>query len=257
MKINFVFLLLQIFLETYLIPNLSLNFINPKLFLIGKYILNAFLVTKELKTNKHKIFYVFLLLTLDGIVGKVLVNCYYADMPQIDLPLILLTYYTAGFALSFLKNSDFEKFNSSEMNSAITKFICSFVFSNVFTNFLMNNHSNTVKNFQFSFEYAFFYLEIFLVDFLIVFGVGSCCHVIKYFNEDVEGIKKILNKNLLKGINYIVFFILINSSLTQIFYDSLFNQISKPYDMFLYKTLAYDNKIRMKICFGIFFNILI
>jgi hypothetical protein len=256
--INLLLLLLQIFLETYLISKSSFSFyfINPKFFLLMKYILNAFLITKELRKNSQRNFYIFIFMTLDALIGKYLINIYYPDRPQFDIPLILFTYYLAGFSLSFIKSSDFEEFENSEINSAITKFICSFVFSNVFYNYLMNYHLNTAKNFLITFEFIYYYLELFLADFLIIFGVGCYSNLINFFYEDNKGIKKILIKFLFKMINMFLFFAIFNSAFAEFFYEILFSYISKPNNILIYNCFAYDNEIRMKIIFGIFYNIL-
>lgn len=258
--LNLILLLLQIFLETFLIPNNNnlKEILNPKFFLMGKYILNSFLISKELKNKKNKNISIFLLTTFEAFTTKFLINYYYPDKPQIDLALILFFYYSAAIALSSLDLKAFEEFEKNEILPAILKFICSFIFSNVFTNYLLIYHDNTIKSFNFSFEFFYYYFELFMNDFLIVFGIGSVCNLINYYyGEDENGLRKILKKFLVKFFSMILFFVIFNSGLSEFFYDLLFRNISKPYNILIYNTFSYDGKIRMKLSFAFLFNILI
>ena len=250
--INLALLLIQIFLETKIIPEISNEYLNPKTFVFMGTTIGAFFITMELiEFNK---FLTFCVLTLDGILGAYLVNQYYPDKPQFNIPLVLLMYYTAFIPLYFIKKEHFDQMFESEKISAIFKFISSLSFSNMFVNYFNAYHKETAANFEFSQKFLTNYSEKFCVDFIIIFGSATICDLIKLVyskEENVSRIRIIIERIVFKIIICAIFFLILNSNLAEICYNLLFNNLSKPYNILVYNCFGYDPLIRMKVYYSI------
>ena len=254
--INLALLILQILLETKIFPDLSSDYVNPKLFMVSGMTLGAFLISLEL--SKRSKFTIFGVLTMDAFLGSYLCSLYYPNKPQFDVPLILFIYYTGAISLYYIKSKDFDEMLSSDIILPIFKFLCCLCFSNMYVDYFELYHAETVANFEFNFKFFTSYSEKFIVDYVIIFGAASVCDLINFYYSKEEtnfSLRNIIKRIIFKIINCAIFFTIFNSSLADSCYDLLFKHLSKPYNILIYNMVGYNPLIRMKVIYAIIFNI--
>jgi hypothetical protein len=250
--INFVFLLIQIFLETKIIPELPEGYINPKKFVFLGSTLCAFFITMEL--IKFSKLTTFCVLTLDILLGAYLIGQYYPEKPQFDIPLFLFIYYLTFFSLFFIKKENFSEMFESNIISALFKFLCSICGSNLFVNYFKLYHKESIDNFEFNKQFLTNYSEKFFVDFVVLFGSVTLCDLINFYyskEENASRIKNIIKRIIFKFIICLVFFMILNTNLAELCYNLLFNNLSKPYNILIYNIIAYNPLIRMKVSYSV------
>ena len=250
--INLVLLLIQIILETKIIPELPEGYITPKKYVFLGSTLCAFFITMDL--IKFSKFTTFFVLTLDIFLGAYLVGHYYPDKPQFDIPLFLFIYYMTFISLFFLKKENFSEMFTSDINSALFSFLCSLCGSNLFVNYFIAYHKDTVENFDINKIFYSNYPEKFFADYVVMFGSITLCDLINYFyskEENSARIGNIIKRIIFKIVICLVFFMILNTNIAEICYNLLFNNLSKPYNILIYNIIAYNPLIRMKVSYSV------
>merc|ERR1711957_896338 len=91
-------------------------------------------------------------------------------------------------------------------------------------------------------------------DFVIIYGSITVCDLINFYyskEETKSTFKIILKRIIFQMIVCAIFFMIFNSTLADICYNLLFDNLSKPYNILMYNMVGYSPLIRMKVIYVI------